>query len=104
MINFLKKIFLNNSAEIKAMLKDGAYLVDVSTEGEFNAGHASGSINIPLNTIQSHLGKFKNKKNIILCCQSGMRSSKAKSILNKNGILHVVNAGTWMKVDCFMKS
>jgi phage shock protein E len=104
MINFLKKLLSSNSAEIKAMLKNGAYLVDVCTEGEFNAGHASGSINIPLNTIQSQLGKFKNKKNIILCCQSGMRSRIAKSILDKNGIENVVNAGTWVKVNNLIHS
>jgi len=89
--------------DLQGIINEGAYLVDVRTPGEFAAGHVKGSVNIPLNIISSQFGKFKNKKNIIVFCQSGGRSSQAKSILEQNGFTNVVNGGTWNNVKQFVK-
>ena len=99
MINFIKKLFSNNNAEIKSIINDNAFLVDVRTPSEFYNGNVSSSINIPLDTIQSKIDKFKNKKHVVVFCQSGIRSRMAKSILERNGITNVTNAGTWNKVN-----
>jgi phage shock protein E len=99
MLNFFKKLFSNNTEELKAIVNDGAYLVDVRSKAEYESGHVNGSANIPLDQIQQHISKFKNKKNIVVFCRSGMRASQAKSILQQNGITNVVNAGTWQKVN-----
>jgi rhodanese-related sulfurtransferase len=50
------------------------------------------------------LEKFKNKKNIIVFCRSGNRSSQAKSILEKNGFTNVTNGGTWQSVNQQLKN
>jgi phage shock protein E len=102
MINFLKKLFGGNKEALKTMIQEGAFLVDVRSVGEFNSGHVKGSVNIPLDTIANNLNKFKNKKSVLVFCASGMRSSVAKSILQKNNIPNVVNAGTWSKVNKIM--
>ena len=49
------------------------------------------------------LAKFKNKKNIIVFCRSGNRSSMAKSILEQNGFTNVVNGGTWNNVNQYVQ-
>ena len=78
-------------------------MVDVRTPGEFNSGHVKGSVNIPLDSLTQQMAKFKNKKNIIVFCRSGNRSSQAKTILEQNGFTNVVNGGTWEHVNQFVQ-
>ena len=102
-MNFLKQLFSGRQTiDLKNIIEQGAFLVDVRTPDEFAGGHVRGSVNIPLNTIQTQLPKFKNKKNIIVFCLSGGRSSQAKSILEQNGFTNVVNGGTWKHVNQYV--
>lgn len=80
-----------------------AFLVDVRTPQEFSEGHAAGSINIPLNTIENQIDKFQNKGNIVVFCRSGSRSSQALKILEAKGIKNVSNGGTWQQVEAKLK-
>lgn len=88
----------DNTAVIEA-IKDGAFLVDVRSSGEFASGSVKGAINIPLDNIQNQLAKFKGKKQIVVFCRSGNRSSMAKGILAKNGISNVVDGGSLQNVN-----
>lgn len=97
MFQFIKSLF--SSDDISEKLKEGAYLVDVRTPQEFDAGHVKGSTNIPLDRIPNSLNQLKGKKNIIVFCRSGNRSSQAKSILERNGFTNVINGGTWQAVN-----
>jgi phage shock protein E len=99
MINFLKKLFSGNNSALKNMIQEGALMVDVRSVAEYNSGHVTGSVNIPLDTIANNLKKFENTKGVLIFCASGMRSSVAKSILQKNNVPNIVNAGTWSKVN-----
>lgn len=83
-----------NSPELIEAIKNGAYLVDVRTPAEYTAGSVPGAVNIPLDKINGQMKKFKGKKNIVLFCASGARSGSAKSILERNGIENVFNAGS----------
>jgi len=99
MINFLKNLFNTGPAvNIEELLRNGAIIVDVRTEREFKAGHAKGSINIPLDKLTHDLSKLKKDKPVITCCASGMRSSTAKNILKRNGFSEVYNAGSWTSI------
>ncbi len=103
-MNFLQKLFGGApAADLQGIINDGAYLVDVRTPGEFSMGHVKGSVNIPLDIIASKTAQLKNKKTIVVFCQSGGRSSAAKSILEKNGFTNVVNGGSWMQVRSYVK-
>ena len=102
-MGFLQQLFGGGqTADLKNVIAEGAFLVDVRTPGEFAGGHVKGSVNIPLNTIPTQLGKFKNKKNIIVFCLSGGRSGQAKSILEQNGFTNVINGGTWNHVNQYV--
>lgn len=99
MFGFIKNLFSGSSTEeIQSLIKNKALLVDVRTPQEYADGHVEGSVNIPLNTIESQLPKFKNHDSIVVFCRSGNRSSQAKSLLEKNGFTNVVNGGTWKNV------
>jgi len=91
------------TADLQSIIKEGAFLVDVRTPGEFAAGNVRGSVNIPLDTIPAQLAQFKNKTNIVVFCRSGSRSSQAKAFLDQNGFTNVINGGTWDYVNQFVK-
>ena len=93
----------NNTADLKSLISEGAFLVDVRTPGEFADGHVKGSVNIPLDNITKEITKFKDKKNIIVFCRSGNRSGMAKSLLEQQGITNVVSGGTWQNVAQFVQ-
>lgn len=87
-----------DNSQLKEILADNAFLVDVRTPSEFASGSVKGAVNIPLDKISGQLPKFKNKKHIVVFCRSGNRSGQAKQILEKNGFENVINGGTWSNV------
>ena len=89
------------TAGLQTIIKAGAFLVDVRTAAEFAEGHVKGSVNIPLDTIPNQLTQFKSKQQIVVFCRSGGRSSQAKSFLEQNGFVNVINGGTWDYVNQF---
>lgn len=102
-MGFLQRLFGGGeTVDLKQVIAEGAFLVDVRTPAEFAGGHVKGSVNIPLNMIPAQLAKFKNKKNIIVFCLSGGRSSRAKSILEQNGFTNVINGVTWTRVNQYV--
>jgi phage shock protein E len=87
------------TADLKNIIEQGAFLVDVREPGEFSGGSAKGAVNIPLGSVATELNKFKGKENIVVFCRSGNRSGQAKTILEQNGFKNVINGGTWEEVN-----
>lgn len=102
MFTILKKLFSKENNNLAQIVNDGAFLVDVRSSSEFLSGNIKGSVNIPVDQIQNNLAKFKNKKNIVVFCRSGMRSSQAKAILERSGFTNVTNGGTWHNVESLL--
>jgi phage shock protein E len=74
-------------------------IVDVRTPGEYMGGHVSGSINIPLQEIQTRLDEIKQlPQPIVLCCASGNRSGQATAFLQNCGV-DCENGGSWIEVN-----
>ena len=100
MLGIFKNLFgQKDNVQLKEIVKEGAFLVDVRTPSEFGSGSVKGAVNIPLDKVSGQLSKFKGKKHIVVFCRSGNRSSQAKSILEKNGFDNVINGGTWNNVQ-----
>jgi phage shock protein E len=89
--------------KVKSTTKSETFYVDVRTPAEFAQGSVKGAINIPLDQIEKQLVKFKGKKNIVVFCRSGNRSSQAKAFLEQNGMKNVSNGGSWEDVKAKMK-
>ncbi|NOQ75196.1 MAG: rhodanese-like domain-containing protein [Crocinitomix sp.] len=86
-------------ARVEALLAKGAVIIDVRNPGEFAARNHKGSINIPLQQIGQKMNQIKaHKKPIVVCCASGMRSAKAKSMIANAG-MEVENAGGWRALE-----
>ena len=98
MLDFMKKILGAQSTDMSEVMARGGVIIDVRSKGEYASGHVRGSINIPLDTLSSQLSKLDKSKPVITCCASGMRSSSAKSMLQKSGFAEVHNGGAWQNL------
>ena len=100
MIGLLKKVLgIGASVNYAELKTNGAQIIDVRSPQEFAGGHIKGSINIPLNELQSKMNKIKKDKPVITCCASGMRSASARGVLKSNGYQEVYNGGGWASLD-----
>ncbi len=76
------------------LMNQGKTLVlDVRTPAEFSAGHVRDAKNIALNELAGKLAeleKYKDKP-VIVVCQSGIRSTKALTLLKKAGFNQAVS-------------
>lgn len=75
------------------IINEGAVLVDVRTEDEYNSNHISGAINIPIDSISSAVSLSKDNP-IIVYCKSGNRSSQALEKLEALGYSNVYDLGS----------
>lgn len=98
MISLIKKLLGFKTEDFADLISKGAVIVDVRTKAEFAQGHIKSSLNIPLDTIHNFIPQLKKHKHIILCCRSGGRAMRAKSILKSGGIENVSNGGSWLDV------
>lgn len=83
---------------IRALVDQGALVLDVRTPAEFGQGHVPGSRNVPLDRLPSQLQTLDRSKPILVCCASGARSAAAKAILDRAGFTGVRNAGPWQRI------
>ena len=86
---------LASKTDYPQLLKEGAVIIDVRSEGEYVSGHIKGSINAPVDNVLKFVSKIAKNKPIITCCASGMRSAMAKNTLKANGFTRVYNGGSW---------
>ncbi|WLV24494.1 rhodanese-like domain-containing protein [Aciduricibacillus chroicocephali] len=78
--------------ELKKELNDkNKQYIDVRTPGEYRTRNIRGFKNIPLNQLANRADQLSKEKEVIVICQSGMRSSKASRILKKKGFRQVTN-------------
>lgn len=76
-------------------------IVDVRTPEEWEYdGHASCSVNYPLDQIQNKIEELKKYDHVVLVCRSGGRAGSAKRLLESAGIKNVENLGPWQNVSC----
>ena len=80
----------SQEAKEKFKQKDVQF-VDVRTPGEYKAGHQKKFTNIPLSNLAGRMSELDKTKEVVLICQSGMRSMRAARMLKKKGFEKVIN-------------
>jgi rhodanese-related sulfurtransferase len=82
-----------STTELRTLLNDkNKQFVDVRTPGEYKGNHIKGFKNIPLHQIAQKAEKELSKeKEVVVICQSGMRSQNASKVLKKLGYTNVTN-------------
>ena len=92
----LFNVFKKRSMDkIFQLASDQVLVIDVRTKEEFDGGHFSTALNIPVDMIGNQIERLEpyRLKTIVLYCHSGNRSEVALNVLKQNGFTHVVNAG-----------
>lgn len=83
-----------SGSEARAMVADGALLVDVRSEAEYARGGIEGSVNIPIQELAGRIDELGDKdREVVVYCQSGGRSAMAKRLLEANGFTKVYDLG-----------
>ncbi len=83
-----------DGAQAKALIKEGAKLIDVRTPGEFARGHLPGALNIPHHEIAARLTELGARdRTLVVYCHSGSRSGVAVRMLQRSGFTQVHNLG-----------
>src|SRR5690625_2321777 len=81
-----------STQEAKDKFKDkNVQFIDVRTPGEYKANHRKPFKNIPLSNLPSQVDKLEKDKEVVVICQSGMRSAKAANMLKKQGFENIYN-------------
>jgi phage shock protein E len=88
-----------------AHLKNGALVIDVRSADEFNSGHLSQAINLPLHELETALPHQVKDKNqvLLLHCLSGTRSGIAKGKLKRMGYSNVFNLGAYARAESILQ-
>ncbi|MEY8869648.1 MULTISPECIES: rhodanese-like domain-containing protein [Flavobacteriaceae] len=97
-MGFLDFIFGAKKRQVDFYMKNGAEILDVRTQREWDNGHIEGSRHIPLDDLKNHVDELKAlNKPLVVCCESGVRSAKAAKFLNLNNI-DATNGGGWVSL------
>lgn len=73
-------------------LPEGAYLIDVREQFEWDAGHAPGAHHLPASTLLENLDQLPDEE-VYLVCRSGGRSFQVAQWMNLNGFDAINVAG-----------
>jgi rhodanese-related sulfurtransferase len=71
--------------ELEGLLRDGAQLVDVRADHEWEAGHIAGAAHIPLPELSERAGEIDRERPVILYCRGGSRCEVATEALASAG-------------------
>lgn len=97
-MGFFDFIFGTKKRKVDDYLENGALILDVRSQREWDAGHIENSKHIPLNELNTRVEEVKAlNKAIVVCCASGVRSAKAAKFLNLHNI-DATNGGGWVQL------
>lgn len=88
-------------ATAREWLNQGALVIDVRSEAEFQERHLPGAINLPLDRLGDEIARRAPDKQqpLLLYCLSGTRSGMGTSALKKLGYHNVSNLGSYGRAE-----
>jgi rhodanese-related sulfurtransferase len=72
-------------AEARKLIDEGAQLVDVRADHEWEAGRISGAAHVPLPELPQRLDEIDRNRPVVVYCRGGNRSSMATEALTDAG-------------------
>jgi rhodanese-related sulfurtransferase len=72
-------------------LRQGAVLIDVREQNEYDEVHATGAQLMPLSEFETSYSTLPKDAELIMICRSGARSEKAGTFLMDKGYSNVTN-------------
>lgn len=71
--------------EARKLIEEGAQLVDVRADHEWEAGRIAGATHVPLPQLPERLDEIDKDRPVVVYCRGGNRSSMATAALNDAG-------------------
>lgn len=79
--------------ELDERLSQGARLIDVRQQYEFDEARVSGAVLVPLATVPDNVDAFRGDGPVYVICKTGARSARACEFLAAQGVEAVNVAG-----------
>jgi rhodanese-related sulfurtransferase len=74
-----------DAAQAEKLAAEGAQLVDVRQDYEWDAGHIEGAAHVPLEQLPGRADEVDRSRTVIFTCRTGSRSSFATSAFREAG-------------------
>lgn len=88
--------------EVRKLVENDAFIVDVREKHEYAKGHLKNAINIPLSEIRGRVNEIPKDKPVYLHCRSSQRSYNAIMALQNIGYDNVINiSGSYLGICCY---
>lgn len=88
--------------EVRDLVENGAYIIDVREVDEYKVGHIKGAKNIPLSEIRDRLDEIPTDIPVYLHCRSAQRSYNACLALQHLGFNNIYNvSGGFMGISFY---
>jgi rhodanese-related sulfurtransferase len=71
--------------EAEELVRDGAQLVDVRADHEWEMGRIEGAVHLPLPELSDRVGEIDEDRPVVLYCRGGRRSTMATEVLAAEG-------------------
>jgi rhodanese-related sulfurtransferase len=71
--------------EARKLIEDGAQVVDVRTDHEWDAGRIAGATHLPLDELAERADEIDKERPVLLYCRGGNRSTMAATALTEAG-------------------
>src|SRR5699024_6289248 len=75
--------------EVRKLVENDAFIIDVREKDEYEEGHLINSINIPIGEIRDRLDEVPKDRPVYLHCRTGQRSYNAVRALQNLGFKNV---------------
>ena len=102
-LNVLHEVFRQVPVTaVRELVESGAYILDVRTPEEFEMGHLTGAVNIPLGQLRQRINEIPKDRTVYLHCRTSQRSYNAIMALKGRGFDNVVNiAGSVLGISYY---
>jgi rhodanese-related sulfurtransferase len=95
---FRKTLLGDASADdIKRAFREGATIIDIRSDEEYEAGHVPGSVHIPLPGLLQNLASIPKDRPVVTCNADDALSTTAAEILGAHGF-KAFDGGGWANV------
>lgn len=88
--------------KIRSLVEQGAYILDVREQDEYDYAHIKGAKNIPLSQLRDRLEEIPKDRPVHVHCRTGQRSYNAARALMQSGYDQVYNvAGSFLALSWY---